>query len=61
MRHRDGAVRRQVVLIVGPLILRPLVERELGSELLGEDNVNRWMRARADLLQHGLYTESPSG
>jgi TetR/AcrR family transcriptional regulator, regulator of cefoperazone and chloramphenicol sensitivity len=51
----------QVILIVGPLILRPLIERELGGELLGEDNVRRWMRARADLLQHGLYIESPPG
>ena len=36
----------QVILIVGPLLLRPLIERELGGELLGEDNVTRWMRAR---------------
>jgi AcrR family transcriptional regulator len=50
----------QVILIIGPLILRPLVERELGGELLGEDNVTRWMDARTDLLQHGLYTENPS-
>jgi len=49
----------QVILIVGPLILRPLIQRELGGELLGEDNVGRWIRARTDLLQHGLYTESP--
>ena len=50
----------QVILIVGPLLLRPLIERELGGELLGEDNVTRWMRARTDLLQHGLYTENPT-
>jgi hypothetical protein len=50
----------QVILIAGPLILRPLIERELGGELLGEENVNRWMRARTDLLQHGLYTDTPA-
>jgi AcrR family transcriptional regulator len=50
----------QVILIVGPLLLRPLIERELGGELLDEDNVARWMRARTDLLQHGLYAENPA-
>lgn len=45
----------QVILIVGPLLLRPLIERELGGELLTEDNVTRWTRATTDLLQHGLY------
>jgi AcrR family transcriptional regulator len=48
----------QIVLIVAPLILRSLIERELGGELLSQDNVVRWMRARTDLLQHGLYTAS---
>lgn len=47
----------QVILTVGPLILRPLIERELGGELLGEGNVNRWMRARTDLLLHGSHRD----
>ena len=51
----------QVVLIVGPLLLRPLVERELGGELFSEENVNRWMRARADLLQRGIYLQPREG
>lgn len=51
----------QVVLIVGPLILRSLIERELGGELLSEENVGRWLKARADLLQHGLYTTTAPG
>jgi AcrR family transcriptional regulator len=51
----------QVVLIIGPLLLRHLVERELGSELLSEENVSRWMRAQADLLQRGLYVQAPAG
>lgn len=46
----------QVILIIGPLLLRPLIERELGGELLGADNVSRWIRARTDLLERGLYT-----
>jgi hypothetical protein len=45
----------QVILVVGPLLLRPQIERELGGELLSEENVTRWGRARTDLLQHGLY------
>ncbi len=45
----------QVVLIVGPLMLRRLIERELGGELFSEENAARWMRARTDLLEHGLY------
>lgn len=53
----------QVILIVGPLLLRPLIERELGGELLTEDNVTRWTRATTDLLQHGFYagTSTKSG
>jgi len=50
----------QVILVVGPLLLRPFIERELGGELLDEDNVTRWTRARTDLLKHGLYTETPA-
>jgi AcrR family transcriptional regulator len=45
----------QVVLVIGPLLLRPLIERELGGDLLAEENATRWARARTDLLQHGLY------
>ena len=48
----------QVILVVGPLLLRPLVERELGGELLGEENLVRWTRARTDLLRRGLYAKS---
>jgi TetR/AcrR family transcriptional regulator, regulator of cefoperazone and chloramphenicol sensitivity len=49
----------QVILIVGPLILRAPIERELGDELLSRENVTRWMRARTDLLQRGLYSQQP--
>src|ERR1700738_1828172 len=47
----------QVILVVGPLLLRPLIERELGGELLAEDNVTRWMRAGPDLLRNGLFAK----
>lgn len=50
----------QVILVVGPLLLRPLIERELGGELLAEENLARWTRARTDLLQHGLYARMPA-
>jgi TetR/AcrR family transcriptional regulator, regulator of cefoperazone and chloramphenicol sensitivity len=48
----------QVVLVIGPLLLRPLIERELGGDLLDEENATRWKRAQRDLLQHGLYAET---
>jgi AcrR family transcriptional regulator len=51
----------QVILIVGPLLLRPLIERELGDELFSEDGMARWMRALTDLLVHGLYLEGSDG
>ncbi len=47
---------QQLVLIVGPLLLRPLVEQQLGGSLFEPGNFERWMRANADLLKHGLYT-----
>jgi AcrR family transcriptional regulator len=46
-----------IILAVAPLLLRPLIERELGGELLAEENLARWMRARTDLLEHGIYAE----
>jgi AcrR family transcriptional regulator len=46
----------QMLLIVGPLMMRRLIERELGGSLLAERNFERWMRANTDLLQNGLYT-----
>jgi TetR/AcrR family transcriptional regulator, regulator of cefoperazone and chloramphenicol sensitivity len=49
---------QQLMLVVGPLILRPLVERELGGSLLSEENFSRWMDANLDLLQRGLYAKS---
>jgi TetR/AcrR family transcriptional regulator, regulator of cefoperazone and chloramphenicol sensitivity len=47
---------QQMLLVVGPLMMRRLIERELGGSLLGKDNFERWMLANTDLLQHGLYT-----
>lgn len=47
---------QQLILVVGPLMLRPLIERELGGSLLAEDNFERWMQANVDLLRHGIYS-----
>jgi TetR/AcrR family transcriptional regulator, regulator of cefoperazone and chloramphenicol sensitivity len=47
---------QQMLLVIGPLMMRPLIERELGGALLEDDNFERWMRANTDLLQRGLYT-----
>jgi AcrR family transcriptional regulator len=48
----------QMLLVVGPLMMRRLIEQELGGSLLEEPNFERWMRANTDLLQNGLYTGS---
>jgi TetR/AcrR family transcriptional regulator, regulator of cefoperazone and chloramphenicol sensitivity len=50
---------QQMLLIIGPLMLRPLIERELGGSLLEGEQFDRWMRANVDLLARGLY--APSG
>jgi TetR/AcrR family transcriptional regulator, regulator of cefoperazone and chloramphenicol sensitivity len=47
---------QQLILIIGPLLLRPLIEQQLGGSLFEPANFERWMRANADLLKHGLYT-----
>jgi AcrR family transcriptional regulator len=46
----------QMLLVVGPLMMRGRIEQELGGSLLEEHNFERWMRANTDLLQNGLYT-----
>jgi AcrR family transcriptional regulator len=48
-------VIHQMLLIVGPMMMRPLIERELGGSLLEKRNFDRWMRANTDLLRNGLY------
>jgi TetR/AcrR family transcriptional regulator, regulator of cefoperazone and chloramphenicol sensitivity len=48
-------VIHQMILIVGPLMMRRLIERELGGSLLEDANFKRWMRANTDLLRKGLY------
>jgi AcrR family transcriptional regulator len=45
----------QLVLFVGPLLLRPLIERELGGSLFAEAELARWGAARTDLIRRGLY------
>jgi AcrR family transcriptional regulator len=45
----------QMLLILGPLMMRPLIEQELGGPLLEKANFERWMRANTDLLRKGLY------
>ena len=51
----DWRAIQQIVLVVGPLMLRPLVERELGSSLYEPEAIARWMAANVDLLERGLY------
>jgi AcrR family transcriptional regulator len=48
----------QLVLVVAPLMLRPLIERELGGSMLDEAHFERWMNAKVDLLRHGLYVDA---
>ena len=51
----DWRALQQVILVVGPLILRPLVEHELGAPLYAPESVARWMAANLDLLERGIY------
>jgi AcrR family transcriptional regulator len=51
----------QILLVIGPMLLRPLIERELGGDLLAEDNLARWARARTELLEQGLYVHTAAG
>ena len=50
-----------VILIYDQVLLRPLVEQQLGGSLFEPGNFERWMRANADLLKHGLYTPPTPG
>ena len=49
----DWRALQQLILVIGPLMLRPQVERALGEPL----DVERWMRAIVDLLRNGLYAD----
>jgi AcrR family transcriptional regulator len=51
----DWRALQQLILVVGPLMLRPLVERELGASLYAPESVARWMSATLDLLDRGIY------
>jgi AcrR family transcriptional regulator len=51
----DWRALQQLILVVGPLLLRPLVERELDASLYSPDSVERWMAANVDLLERGIY------
>jgi TetR/AcrR family transcriptional regulator, regulator of cefoperazone and chloramphenicol sensitivity len=51
----DWRALHQLMLVVGPLILRPLVERELGASLYAPESVERWMDSTVDLLRRGIY------
>jgi TetR/AcrR family transcriptional regulator, regulator of cefoperazone and chloramphenicol sensitivity len=51
----DWRALQQLMLVVGPLMLRAHVERELGESLYAPESVERWMNANVDLLRNGLY------
>lgn len=53
----DWRALQQLMLIVGPLMLRAHVERELGKPLYAPDSVERWMAANLDLLRNGIYDD----
>jgi TetR/AcrR family transcriptional regulator, regulator of cefoperazone and chloramphenicol sensitivity len=46
---------QHILLIIGPLMLRPLIEAELGESLFTEGEFERWINANVDLLANGLY------
>jgi hypothetical protein len=51
----DWRALQQLMLVVGPLMLRGHVERELGESLYAPESIERWMNANVDLLRNGLY------
>jgi AcrR family transcriptional regulator len=53
----DWRALQQLMLVVGPLMLRAHVERELGEPLYTPEGVERWMRANVDLLRNGIYDD----
>jgi AcrR family transcriptional regulator len=55
--HADLAVVAvQIVLLeLGALALRPLVERHLGLSLTSPDGARRWSESALDLLTNGIY------
>lgn len=53
---RLWATLQHFFLIWAPLSFMPLLEREtLGSSLLDEANLDRWVKANLELLEEGLY------
>jgi AcrR family transcriptional regulator len=68
--ERTGAVRKgtddvwraiqHILLVVGALMLRPLIEAELDEPLFAERQFRRWIDANIDLLANGLYTSPPA-
>ncbi len=47
---------QHILLVAGPLMLRPLIEAERGRSLFSEVEFQRWIDANVDLLANGLYT-----
>jgi AcrR family transcriptional regulator len=59
MRESDDEVGRALLLLfleLGPILLRPLVERQLGDELFSERSVERWVSGCATVLGEGVLT-----
>lgn len=59
VRESDDEVGRALLLLfleLGPLLLRPLVERQLGDELFSDASVERWVSGCATVLGEGVLT-----
>lgn len=59
-RSADPQMRRLLIALLdlGPLVMRRLVERELGSGLFEADGYRRIFGAMVDLLQHGMIRDA---
>jgi AcrR family transcriptional regulator len=47
---------QRLALIIGPLLLLRFIDHELGGPLLDPQNLPRWLKANARLLEFGLAT-----
>lgn len=60
-RPSDDPQMRALLLIamdLGLVLMRPLVERELGTDLADPRIVERWVRTEFDILRHGVLADA---
>lgn len=56
---RAWSVLNTIILRVGPIILRPHIERYLGQDFYSDSHLRRWDAAVTHLIRHGLFDHQP--